>query len=380
MDQKEQQAFLDAIIAEPDDITSRLIYADWLEDHDDPRGEFIRIQCQLFTNGRFHNDNQLLQDREDELLEAHEEQWIQELNVDVGRDHQFERGFVHHFEIKATDFLKHGDSLLKATPLEWLRLPYLKNQVQKLATDNLLQPLQGFDLTGLKVADDELPLLFKSLKSLRRLRLCQSKVALNGVQGKLLVKSPFAKQLETLDLSSSRVEPDFFEALAKPKLRNLKSLSLGNEFATRPAHFDKKLFPALEHLRVVAPCRVADAEQLSFLPPLKTISFRWAALPAKGIQKMAEAGLFSQAEKIEFNNSNLTDRAVNMLLDSDLSNCRCLIVMGNDKLTESGWDAIANSPALENLETLVVGYQERSEEQKAAMSRFQVFEWSNLWE
>ena len=36
--------FVAAICAEPDDDLPRLIYADWLDDRGDPRGEFIRLQ------------------------------------------------------------------------------------------------------------------------------------------------------------------------------------------------------------------------------------------------------------------------------------------------------------------------------------------------
>ena len=38
-------AFLQAIIENPDDDAPRLLYADWLEERGDPRGEFIRVQC-----------------------------------------------------------------------------------------------------------------------------------------------------------------------------------------------------------------------------------------------------------------------------------------------------------------------------------------------
>src|SRR5262249_36968134 len=36
------RAFLDAILEAPEDDAVRLIYADWLEEQGDPRGEFIR--------------------------------------------------------------------------------------------------------------------------------------------------------------------------------------------------------------------------------------------------------------------------------------------------------------------------------------------------
>jgi uncharacterized protein (TIGR02996 family) len=41
------EAFLRAILDNPDDDTPRLVYADWLEEQGDPRGEFIRLQCLL---------------------------------------------------------------------------------------------------------------------------------------------------------------------------------------------------------------------------------------------------------------------------------------------------------------------------------------------
>jgi uncharacterized protein (TIGR02996 family) len=40
-------AFLSAILADPTDDVVRLVYADWLEEHDDPRGPFIRAQTEL---------------------------------------------------------------------------------------------------------------------------------------------------------------------------------------------------------------------------------------------------------------------------------------------------------------------------------------------
>ncbi len=42
-----EDAFLQDIAADPDDDAPRMIFADWLEERGDPRGEFIRVQCQL---------------------------------------------------------------------------------------------------------------------------------------------------------------------------------------------------------------------------------------------------------------------------------------------------------------------------------------------
>lgn len=40
-------SFIQAIIAAPNDATLRLVYADWLDDRDDLRGEYLRLQHAL---------------------------------------------------------------------------------------------------------------------------------------------------------------------------------------------------------------------------------------------------------------------------------------------------------------------------------------------
>lgn len=48
----EELGFIEDIRANPEDDDLRLIYADWLEEHDDPLGELIRIQCELDNSRR----------------------------------------------------------------------------------------------------------------------------------------------------------------------------------------------------------------------------------------------------------------------------------------------------------------------------------------
>ena len=45
----DEDELLEAICAEPDRDEPRIVYADWLEQQGDPRGEFIHAQC---TPGR----------------------------------------------------------------------------------------------------------------------------------------------------------------------------------------------------------------------------------------------------------------------------------------------------------------------------------------
>src|SRR5258707_14740600 len=70
-------AFLQAIVATPDDVATRLIYADWLEENGDPeRAEFIRVQCQLSELAPGDARQSELEIREADLLARHEERWL----------------------------------------------------------------------------------------------------------------------------------------------------------------------------------------------------------------------------------------------------------------------------------------------------------------
>ena len=64
-------AFLQAIIECPDDDAPRLIYADWLDERGDPRGEFIRVQCALAGMDEYDPRRWDLERRQWTILDAH---------------------------------------------------------------------------------------------------------------------------------------------------------------------------------------------------------------------------------------------------------------------------------------------------------------------
>jgi uncharacterized protein (TIGR02996 family) len=95
-----RETFEQAILDEPDDLSSYAAYADWLEEQGDPRGEFIRVQLALEDEGRPASERRALQARKRELLEQHERQWLGELAphlVDEDEpetEHRWQRGFL----------------------------------------------------------------------------------------------------------------------------------------------------------------------------------------------------------------------------------------------------------------------------------------------
>jgi uncharacterized protein (TIGR02996 family) len=67
MDQ--EQAFLQAMVEQPRDLALRLIFADWLEEQGDPRGELLRL-THLLTQGLDQTKRQEMEERLQALLAA----------------------------------------------------------------------------------------------------------------------------------------------------------------------------------------------------------------------------------------------------------------------------------------------------------------------
>jgi uncharacterized protein (TIGR02996 family) len=87
------EAFIEAIRDAPDDDTPRLIYADWLEEHGDPHGEFIRVQCALAKLCLGDPRRGALARRERELWERHKRTWLGGRKREAGGLKTFVRGF-----------------------------------------------------------------------------------------------------------------------------------------------------------------------------------------------------------------------------------------------------------------------------------------------
>jgi len=77
------EELLRAVLAHPEDMALRLVYADHLQHHGDPQGELIAIQCRLAT---LRGDDPLrfeLEDRAKALIAAHGGTWVARLGDGV---------------------------------------------------------------------------------------------------------------------------------------------------------------------------------------------------------------------------------------------------------------------------------------------------------
>src|ERR1043165_4115484 len=104
------QAFLAAILDQPEDMNVRLVFSDWLEEHSQPeRAELIRVQCELTTMPRWHPGRLALSLRERTLLDRFAVQWRSELpHIGGVQWGQFKCGFVASIRVGHFDRLQIG--------------------------------------------------------------------------------------------------------------------------------------------------------------------------------------------------------------------------------------------------------------------------------
>jgi len=107
--EKNEADFLSAIYAAPDDDTPRAVYADWLTERGDPRGEFITLQLA---------PSEATRKRVKQLLKKHGRTWAGELDRVVDKEGRvFRRGFLTEV-VMLRDPTKEGVPRVVALP-EW---------------------------------------------------------------------------------------------------------------------------------------------------------------------------------------------------------------------------------------------------------------------
>src|SRR5262249_51643805 len=99
----QRQILEEALVANSDDRTTHAAYADCLQEGGDVRGELISVQLALEDESRPRKERDRLRKREQELLAAHQRDWLGDLAA-VFLDQQVEpwqreHGWVNQFGI-----------------------------------------------------------------------------------------------------------------------------------------------------------------------------------------------------------------------------------------------------------------------------------------
>ena len=183
----DENTFLDAIIADPDDDAPRLIFADWLEETgDSDRAELIRIQCALARLEENDERRPGLREREGILMRERYDVWCQD-RPSGWWNGRFRRGFLAEVDVNAESFLKCAGPLLRQMPVPYIRFFEARNFLAALAASPHLARLHG---------------------------LCFPHSALSADDLEALVASPFLTNLQHLCLDGNPLGPSGARRLA----------------------------------------------------------------------------------------------------------------------------------------------------------------------
>jgi uncharacterized protein (TIGR02996 family) len=228
-----EKGFLDDIIANIDDDTPRLAYADWLmENGQDDRSEFIRVQIERARRPAWDAAQVRLRLLERQLLDQHGERWLKEVQAIKGvRWEGFRRGIVAEVSFVSFEVMRTKAAAARAAaPVEavtthWPRegegrggrpiaelrelvlhgRPWDK-EIDRLADSPQLSTLRSLSVLGLAAEDLARLVASPHLSGLRVLRLPSNGLGNAGVRA--LTRAATLTALEELDLSG----PGYYES------------------------------------------------------------------------------------------------------------------------------------------------------------------------
>jgi uncharacterized protein (TIGR02996 family) len=242
----DEQTFLDEITASPDDDIPRLIYADWLEENGDPRGEFIRVQCELATLRKTQKRYADLSIREAELLLQYQRQWTEGFPYSL-RKCVFRRGFIEACSVALSYFLRNSDKILRLSPLRDVVFTQTKDKLPALARCPGLSRLRSVQLKQLNWPVDVQD--FASSPYLNGVEAIRGRWTTKGLIA--LARSPHTGTLRELEF-----EGDFWdegiEAIADADHLRLRKLNLSYGVANTSIQYlsRAKFGPTLEDLNL----------------------------------------------------------------------------------------------------------------------------------
>jgi len=323
------EAFLQAILDDPEDDTPRLVYADWLEEHGQPEhAQFIRTQITLAGLPPRDPRRPPLEKRERALLRKHGAQWFPPLPT---APWQYGCG-VHAL-------LQDGADLFARWPITelWLGIDDAPELAGTLARAPFLSRLRQLNLHCPLVGAERLAPLFASRHLANLVRLIAERNARGegwGDEGVLpLARSPHLAGLRELYLHFAGLTAAGLRALTRSKYRRAMSfLALtGNPLEAED----------------VAALLTADG-----WPVLTGLELWNTGLDDEDVERLVVCPGLARLTFLNLNYNGLTDRAARALAGSPhAANLRVLSLAYNS-LRSEGAQALIDAPRLRGLTAL----------------------------
>jgi uncharacterized protein (TIGR02996 family) len=354
-------AFEEAIREQPDEAAHRLIYADWLQDHDDPllaaRGEFIRLQCEReWISPDDPRQRELLR-RERELWDRFGPLWADPVKSLV-RSYEFRRGFVEKVHLDAGDFLRHAGRLFQLGPIVEVELAVRAMNLPALFNSPFLHRVTALDLD---CSGADLPLLFRLFQTPTLAGLTGLRVrALHAPGLHALAAGRQFTRLNTLDLASNPVGPDGVEILASsdrlPALRTLlintcQLTAQGVEALARSRLLEQLTALDLRSNGVTT----AGTAALAWAPEMRNLEVLWLGFNAigdSGLTALAASRWLTALTRLYLGSNSIHGPGLESLARSRLLANLTHLDLDYNELSPESLETLVASPHLDRLQTL----------------------------
>lgn len=329
-----------AIIADPDADEPRLVYADWLMERSDVRGELIRLQCAPSTSETRQRISELLAANWTTLAGA---------AAPFASQTSFDRGFVDRVTMTVAAFLKQGEALFSTEPIRCLRVDnpkFTDRDLERLGSAAAMERVRELELRQLN--PDAMPrrplaALAKgtAFRALRKLSIdfCgESAADWHAVFGAI-----DAPTLEAVHLHYNHGSAELYRALAtNPTLSRLRTIQ---EYRFRNLDGDAATASTIEAFTALAHHR----------PSLKHLELS----PHTCVTDAAVTALFDrhsvvQLEHLSTNCAPLTDVTAHAIAASPHASALRVLHLHNADLGLDGLTALLASEHLTGLEDLGV--------------------------
>jgi uncharacterized protein (TIGR02996 family) len=152
---QDEEALLAAVYANPEDDAARLVYADCLQERDDPRGEMIALSFKAIQQSLTKHDKRTLT----ALIRRHERDWIGPLfDATLKSSREYERGFLSKCTMNGMA-LRQRDAALNHVAWSTVKELDLGNAFA-MGMELLMQPNAGKSLRVIKgVSRDDVVML-----------------------------------------------------------------------------------------------------------------------------------------------------------------------------------------------------------------------------
>ena len=354
----DEAAFLDRVCAAPDDDGPRLIFADWLDERGNPRGEFIRIQCALDRLPADDPRRPDLTDREAMHLARFHAAWSEPVRGIAGWA-EFRRGFIETVNIEARQFLLHAAALFRLAPIRHVRFLDVGSTLRRLTESAFLARLSAITIFAQHLNEDLTKALTESphLGAVRHLNVGRNRVGDRGAER--LAASPRFRTLTHLDLSHNAIGDTGVRAIAySTNLAGLESLELRRNELSRAGLATLLASPVLTRMGYLGLGSNSVGAPLELTPQagssvsLKELDLSENGMTADSTRRLTESPGLAALARLDLQNNEVGNEGASALADWSGAAALRVLHLADNRIGDEGARALAHSTYLHNLTEL----------------------------